>query len=172
MSELTEKMKTMVGYCTSCGVQVMDLSPAARGKRALPNYCEHTIEMSDGSLLRVAVCDQCKPLLVSGDKVQETADRILKHHKIFWQGNKKDQFGDGRPDRFDKLTVSDPNSDIVKNRTKKMGILSMTDSEKVAQEERNLVEREAYQKREAKRLKDLDDYNKEHTKLPLERGQK
>lgn len=171
MSALTEKMKTMVGYCTNCGIEVMDIT-RARGKKKLDNYREHTLEMSDGSLLTVAVCDECKSLLVSGKKVEETADRILKHHKIYWQENERDDHGDGRPNRFDKLTVSDPNSDIIKNRTKKIGILSMTDSEKVAQQERNLIEREEYQKREEKRLKDLEEFNKEHTKMPLERGQK
>lgn len=171
MSALTEKMKTMVGYCTNCGVEVMDIT-RARGKKKLDNYREHTMEMSDGSLLSVAVCEECKTLLVTGDKVQETAERILKHHKIYWQENSKDDHGDARPSRFDKITISDPSSNILKVRSKKVSELERIDSEKVEQEERNMKERSDYLEEETKRLEDIRAYNESHTKQPQEKGEK
>lgn len=101
----------MTGFCSHCGVEIMDLSKRKRA-RILPNYREHTIQVSSGSLLRVGVCDECKAKLVSGDVVKKTADKILANHKIYWNFNIKD-----RPEhskKYKALTVSDPNSDITK----------------------------------------------------------
>lgn len=165
-------MKQMVGYCTNCGTEIMDIT-RPRGKKALPNYTEHTMELSDGSMLKVAVCTTCKPLLVSGSKVQETADRILRHHKIYWQQHEIDEHGDGRPSRFDKLTVSDPGTNILKIRNKRIMEMDHGRDEKIEQEKRNLEEREVYQKEEEARLEEIRLKNEEiRSKNPVERPKK
>jgi hypothetical protein len=113
------------------------------------------MELSDGSMLKVAVCTTCKPLLVSGSKVKETADRILRHHKIYWQQHETDDHGDGRPNKFDKLKVSDPGTNILKIRKKRIMELDDGRDEKIEQEKRNLEEREVYQKAEEARLEEI-----------------
>lgn len=147
-------MKQMVGYCTNCGTQIIDIT-RPRGKKALPNYAEHTMELSDGSMLKVAICTTCKPLLISGSKVKETADRILRHHKIYWQQHEIDEHGDGRPSRFDKLTVADPGTNMLKIRRKRLLDLDHGRDEKIAQEKRNMEERREYQKKENARLEEI-----------------
>lgn len=110
MKTLTEKMKTMVGYCSSCGVEIIDLE----AKKFLPNYANHIIELSNGTLMQVGVCVDCKLKLVSGNKVQKTADDILKNHKIYWKDSKD------KPKDNETLTVVDPNSDSYKFHQKKI----------------------------------------------------
>lgn len=156
-------MKQMVGYCTNCGTEVMDIT-RSRGKRKLDNYREHTMEISDGSLLNVAVCDTCKSLLVSGNKVEETSNRILKHHKIYWQENRKDDHGDTPPDAFDKLVITDPNSNILKNRAKKLGLNPELSKENKKKEEDNLKEKAKQEKEEQKRLKEIARLNEKAKK--------
>lgn len=112
MPTLNEKMKTMTGYCSACGAQIIDLSGVR--PRLLPNYREHIIELSNETMMRVGVCVTCKGKLVSGSKVKTTANAILANHRIYWGVQKR------RPKNFDKLTVSDPNTDEKKfNRARK-----------------------------------------------------
>ena len=101
-------MKTMIGYCSSCGDQVLDLS----GPRPvmLPNFREHTIMLSDWSMMRVGVCDVCKEKLISGQNIGKTADKILKNHKTYWRGKQSGPIG------FEDMTVADPDTDTTKYR--------------------------------------------------------
>ena len=112
---LAEKMKTMVGYCSCCGIEIMDLSVKGRA-RLLPNFCENELELSDGTIMPVGVCTGCKAKLVSGSEVQKTADVILANHKIYWSGKEKKE----RPQDFENFTVIDPNSDFNKWKQKKI----------------------------------------------------
>lgn len=111
MPTLKQKMQKLTGYCSHCGTEIIDLTKRKRA-RMLPNYREHEIQLSDGSLMRVGVCDTCKAKLVAGPDVQKTADKIVANHKIYWDANIQD-----RPDhskKYKNLTCIDPNSDINK----------------------------------------------------------
>lgn len=82
MKTLKEKMKTMVGFCSSCGD---DILVSVNGKlKKKNNFEEHTIMLSDWSLMRVAVCTDCKKLLKKQARKQEIADTILTNHETFW----------------------------------------------------------------------------------------
>lgn len=90
MATLSEKMKTMTGYCSCCGTRIID----DNGK-PLENYCDHTIEvcfdesLENNRLLKVGVCVACKARLVAGNKKEQTATKILANHKIYWKANKE-----------------------------------------------------------------------------------
>lgn len=75
--------------------------------RPSAQYREHYIEITNGTLLRVGVCESCRPLLISGENVLENAKRILDAHKIFWAS--ENPIGD-----YDSLDVVDPNTDEKK----------------------------------------------------------
>lgn len=126
---LNEKMQTMIGWCSSCGVQVMDLTKKG-AKRFLPNYREHYVELSDRTLMRVGVCEDCRSSLTSGPNVAKTADKILKNHKTYWKFNGR------RESAYKDLKIEDPNTDELKFR-------------------RNRQLRK-HQEEEAKQKKDLD----------------
>jgi len=93
----------MLGKCSNCKTQIMDLELRGR-KRLLDNYRDHIVELSNGTLMRVGVCVNCKILLVAGAKVKETADNILKNHKDYWEN---DQYA---PKGFKDFIIVDPNS--------------------------------------------------------------
>ena len=112
---LEEKMKTMVGYCSCCGIEIMDLSVKGKAK-LLPNFCENELELSNGTIMPVGVCSSCKAKLVSGKATQKTADAILANHKTYWFGKKEKE----RPQNFENLTVVDPNTDFIKWKQKKI----------------------------------------------------
>lgn len=90
MATLSEKMKTMTGYCSCCGTRII-----SDDGRPLENYCDHTIEVSvdenieNNRLLKVGICVACKALLVAGDKKEATAKKILANHKVYWKANKR-----------------------------------------------------------------------------------
>jgi len=111
---LEEKMKTVVGYCTSCGVEIIDLS--LKKPKLLKNYAEHEIELSNETIMPVGVCADCKLKLISGNEVQKIADKILSNHKTYWSGKN----GKERPKDWDKLTVTDPNTSYEKWYKKKI----------------------------------------------------
>ena len=73
-------------------------------KRLLTNYRDHIVELSNGTLMRVGVCVNCKALLVAGLKVKETADNILKNHKAYWDGDRY------APKGYKSPIIIDPNS--------------------------------------------------------------
>lgn len=97
----------MLGKCSNCKTQIMDLELRGQ-KRLLTNYRDHIVELSNGTLMRVGVCVNCKALLVAGLKVKETADNILKNHKAYWEG---DQYA---PKGYKSLIIIDPNSTEAK----------------------------------------------------------
>ena len=104
----------MTGYCTACGVEIMDLSEKGKA-RLLESYASHIVELSDGTLMQVGVCADCKLKLVSGENVKKTADKILDNHKTYWSG----QDDKKRPIDYDKMTVTDPNTSPEKHFKKK-----------------------------------------------------
>lgn len=108
---LKEKMKTMAGYCSSCGTVIMDLTKKRPSERLLPNHRQHTIELSNG-FLTVGVCDACKVELVSGESLT-VANTILDNHKIYW---KERNVSD---DRLKHITVVNPNSSYFEYRLQK-----------------------------------------------------
>jgi len=93
----------MLGKCSNCKTQIMDLELRGQ-KRLLTNYRDHIVELSNGTLMRVGVCVNCKALLVAGLKVKETADNILKNHKAYWDGDRY------APKGYKSLIIIDPNS--------------------------------------------------------------
>ena len=102
----------MLGKCSNCKTQIMDLELRGR-KRLLDNYRDHIVELSNGTLMRVGVCVNCKALLVAGLKVKDTADNILKNHKDYWE---KDSHA---PDGFKSLIITDSNTSEDKFMKKK-----------------------------------------------------
>ena len=98
----------MIGWCSSCGVQVMDLTKKG-AKRFLPNYKEHYVELSDHTLMRIGICEDCRANLTSGPDVLKTAAKILKNHKTYWKF-----VGLGK--KYQDLKVEDPNTDEGKFR--------------------------------------------------------
>ena len=98
-----------MGCCTNCDVQIMDMTKRGQ-ERFLPNYREHTIELSNLSLMRVAVCLDCKDTLTHETaQSKKIADTILDRHKVWWTNNlpKKDP---RMPDFHMDLSVEDANS--------------------------------------------------------------
>jgi len=99
--KLSEKM---IGRCSHCGVNIIELKQTKK-KRITSDYCEHLLELSNKTLMRVAVCPNCKVLLVSGDKVLKTADKIIKNHIDYWNHHQRQAPGD-----YKELYVVDPNT--------------------------------------------------------------
>lgn len=117
----------------------MDLTKRGRDK-LLPNYADHIIELSNGTIMRVGVCSDCKLLLVSGDQVQVTADNILQNHIEYWDSLNEDdsevavlqsdktpvKMGVSEdlgqktiPNDYQDFTVVDPNTDEISFLNKK-----------------------------------------------------
>lgn len=99
---LAQKMEKMVGYCSSCGADIFTSTSGKR--RPLPTYREHTIGLTDGTLMKVGVCSECKLSLVSGANVLKTAKKIIANHKIYWRKSKD------KPAAFEDVDVDDPNT--------------------------------------------------------------
>ena len=92
----------------------MDLTLRGQ-KRLLGNYRDHIVELSNGTLMRVGVCVNCKALLVAGSKVEDTADNILKNHKEYWNN---DPYA---PKGYKSLIITDSNSTEEKFMQKRAG---------------------------------------------------
>lgn len=76
-----------IGACTSCDKQIFDASKP-KGSRFTEEYREHTLGLSNETLMRVGVCASCKEILDSDNtKAQELANQILERHKIWWRNN-------------------------------------------------------------------------------------
>lgn len=94
-------------------------------KRFMTNYRDHELEIGDKdgrplSIMRVAVCVNCKALLTAGGKVQATADTILKNHKEYWNQHPEEfSSSGGQTFDFETFTVSDPSTDFSKHRKSK-----------------------------------------------------
>jgi len=93
----------MIGKCSNCDTQVMDLN--RRGQdRFLSNYRDHIVELSNNTLMRVGVCQNCKALLEDEKTAQEVADNILKKHKDYWNNDEYAPIG------FEDFTIIDQNT--------------------------------------------------------------
>lgn len=115
MATLAQKMKTMVGFCSSCGANIIDLT--GEKPKKLPNFREHLIQLSDWSLMRVGVCDICKEKLTNGKDRQKIADAVLNNHKTYWKNTVN------KPKGKDALTVLNPDTtdeDFKRERVLKM----------------------------------------------------
>ena len=104
--------ETLVGVCTACGTEIMDLTIKKKKQRRLENYREHIVELSNNTLMRVAICEKCKVKLVSGKDVQATADLILENHKFYWDLKKQKW--------HKELKIEDPNTSKEKYLSKKL----------------------------------------------------
>lgn len=93
----------------------MDLTKRGQS-RLLSNYRDHIVELSNGTLMRVGVCQNCKELLVSGKIVKKTADNILKRHKDYWATDEH------APRGFEDFEIIDPNTDEEKFAKKRKGV--------------------------------------------------
>jgi len=98
----------MLGKCSACGTQVIEIKKENGKVKAkyLSNYKEHIIELSNHSIMRVAVCDKCKVELVAG-KSKEIAVKIVDNHIDFWGKNKKTA-----PKEFASLTCVNSNTTL------------------------------------------------------------
>ncbi len=97
----------MIGICSNCDTQVMDLN--RRGQdRFLLNYRDHIVELSNNTLMRVGVCVNCKKLLEDEKTAQETSDNILRKHKEYWNSDEYAPIG------FEDFTIIDPNTNEEK----------------------------------------------------------
>lgn len=101
--------KKLLGHCTACGEEVIDLSK--KDKRAsakfLLNYREHTIMLSNDTLMRVSVCVKCKAQLTSGDATG-TAKKIVENHIKYWKNHIKEA-----PVGYAKYKCIHPNMDFA-----------------------------------------------------------
>jgi len=93
----------MTGTCSSCGKEIL-VKVNGKFRKSLA-YREHFLELSNGTIMRVGVCEDCKIKLVTGDKVDETAEKILDNHKIYWK-----EHSDTAPAKYDEITVTNPNT--------------------------------------------------------------
>lgn len=107
MSEFPKKR--MIGFCSSCGEVVIDLTKDGRKASAKfkENYKEHIIELSNKTIMRVGVCDKCKIELVSGKNPLKIAKKIIKNHIDYWTGHRKEA-----PRSFEEIKVVHPNTNL------------------------------------------------------------
>ena len=70
----------------------------------MTNYRDCTVELSDDTLMRIGVCQNCKALLDDEATAQATADHIMEKHIDFWA-----KFGGARTDKFRDLKIVDIN---------------------------------------------------------------
>lgn len=101
------------GFCALCQeVRIMEAVEGG-GVQTLPNYCEHFVELSNGSIMRIGICEDCRPRLISGKNVLQNAKKILDLHKEFWRS-------ENPHGNFDDLDIADPNTDEQKHLQKKL----------------------------------------------------
>lgn len=124
----------MLGFCSSCGVKIISLG---RTPKFLKNYKEHYISLSNGTLIKVGVCDICRVELVSGDS-KKMAKKILENHKEYWR-NRMKKTKRNIPKFFEKLDVNHPNTNprdfirlLEKKRREKKELKAMSAAESVS----------------------------------------
>lgn len=126
----------MLGFCSSCGVKIISLG---RTPKFLENFKEHYISLSNGTLMKVGVCDVCRVELVSGD-AKKMAEKILENHKEYWKNRTKQVKFATRdiPKFFLKLEVKNPNTNPVdfirkkeKDKREKQELKAMSATESV-----------------------------------------
>lgn len=85
------------GYCVLCSEQVVvkEFIDGREQWRALPNHAEEEVLLSDGSKMRICLCDQCKPLVP--DNLDLIMTKVYKgwEHSIVeaqWSEEKKQAY--------------------------------------------------------------------------------
>jgi hypothetical protein len=81
--------------------------------RIMTNYRDHIVGLSNGTIMRVGVCENCKELLVSGEDVLKTAKNILKKQKKYWDSD------DHAPIGYESFEITDPNTNEEKHAEEK-----------------------------------------------------
>lgn len=100
---------TMQNYsltnCYSCDKQIIKVlnKDGVKKIKIKENFREHTIELSNNTIMRVAVCKECKEILMT-EAGKEKVDIILAKNKLHWSKGRKINKGN-----FDKLTVINTN---------------------------------------------------------------
>jgi hypothetical protein len=137
----------------------MDFTKKGR-ERLLSNFAEHFLELSNGTIMRVSVCSNCKLLLVAGTQVQKTADNILSKHKDYWQTD------ENAPQGFADFTVVDPNASedkILAKRGEDERVenekLDLQKSNFIENNERIMAQQEAEIEKTLQEQKEFDDLN-------------
>jgi ribosomal protein L28 len=69
-----------LGHCSNCNAKVLDLEQRDPRKRKLDNYRENWFKLSDGSLMKVAICSECEKKI---DK--KMSDKIMDRHHATWE---------------------------------------------------------------------------------------
>lgn len=118
------------------------------------NYRDHIIELSNGTLMRVGVCQNCKELLVAGKKVKATADNILKRHKDYWNTDEH------APKGYKLFSITDPNTDEDKFMVKRK-------QKFVAEEEALQAQKENFKLNHKKEVERLNKEQKTSNELDL-----
>lgn len=118
----------MLGFCSNCGQQIMDLTKKGQD-RLLINYRDHMVELNNGTLMRIGVCQNCKELLVAGNDVMKVAKKILDNHKNFWDNDEHAPVG------YEKFDIADPNTDEEKFMAKRN--IKIDDEEKALQKQKD-----------------------------------
>ena len=110
---LEDKMKTMAGFCCVCGDHIFEKVNGKYKKK--DTYRDHILKLSNGTLMRIGVCDKDHAKLTSGNKVQATAKTVIDNHKIFWDNSPK-----WAPKNHQTITVTDPNTNLSKFKREKL----------------------------------------------------
>lgn len=87
--------------CYSCNKQIIKIAEKEGIKKVKikDNFREHFIELSNKTIMRVAVCKECKELLMT-QAGKEIAETILSKNKTHWRKGKKI-----KTENFDNLNV-------------------------------------------------------------------
>jgi len=109
IEEVELPASNMLGYCSACGKKIinMEIKGGKASLRKLDNFRENMIELSNGTLMRVAVCDSCKEELVAGNSMAK-AQEILDNHVIYWEKQDKQEV----PLNYASLEVVNSNTDL------------------------------------------------------------
>lgn len=145
----------MLGFCSNpdCNTQVMDLAKKGEG-RFLTNYRDHWIELSNGTIMRVGVCVNCKAKLVSGSNVRKTAEKILQKHKAYWT---TDPYA---PKDFQSMEIVSPN-------TSEKGFMEKRMREEETEKTQLDEQKENFKKNHSVEMKKIEKEEKEREKKNL-----
>lgn len=78
--------KIQFGKCPFCEKEILTVD-AKNNPTRLKGYSEFWIAISDGSKMKVAICDACKAELT-----EEKASAVLEAHKEYWQAGMEEAY--------------------------------------------------------------------------------